>query len=137
MAELLPRNGPFRAGREKVPPGCSRPSSAQVLHYLVLIVFSPMTVTSLTASVHHRARTAADLPPRLAMPAFKPNPSPPKEQSKQTWSHEEWSWSPQTDSQFCQGGSAKDGFPGKIKPNHRLEVVSACKHLHATSAALN
>lgn len=96
------------------------PSSAQVLHYLVLVMFSPVTVTSLT-SVHRRARRVADLPPCLAMPSPKPNPSPPKEQSKQTWGHKERSWSPQTDSHFCQRGSAKDGFPGKIKPNHGLQ----------------
>lgn len=55
-------------------------------------------------------------------PSPKAKPSPPEEQSKPTWGHKERSWSPpKRTPKLCQGGSAKDGFPGKIRPSHGLE----------------
>lgn len=73
----------------------------------------------------HRFITAHGQPPtsRRVRPCRppKPNHTPPKAQSKQTWGRTSGPGAPKTDSQLCQGGSAKDDFPGKIKPNHGLE----------------
>lgn len=137
MAELLPRHGPFSPGRGKNPPGCPRPSSAQVPHYLVLIVVSPVAVTSPVASVHRRARTAADLPPCPAVPSPQTKPHPSKGTEQTNLGSHEWSWSLQNGLPALPGRVCQGRLPRENQTQSWLGIVSACKHFHATSAALN